>query len=262
MVASWACQWNDAGRSELLAISAIRRFWNVAELVAESWVSQLAGRYVAIFPAFAIGITIIFAEQPELRSWSIGESVIFSDKSILQPDQHNLFTDFASLFAHFTELQSDFSELLAKLVIFAVVAFLQSDQPQVSGSESRLFGFILADESLLADFAILQPDVSGLLAHKSELLSIESQLFGTLASVLVDYAKLQSIESELHADDTAVLSVESKLFDTALFAKLAVILAQLYQIQPIESELQSDVAFSLSIASIHTAKSTELLLSD
>lgn len=262
MVASWAYQRNDSRRSKLLAVGAIRRFWNVAKLVAQSWVSKLTRRHVAVFPAFAIGFTIIFAEQPELRPRSIGESLIFSDKSILQPDQHNLFTDFASLFAHVTELQSDISELLAKLVIFAIVAFLQSDQPQVPSSESRLFGFILTDEPLLADVAILQPDITGLLANKSKLLSIESQLFGTLASVLIDYAKLQSIEPELHADDTAVLSVEPKLFDTALFAKLAVILSQLYQIQPIESELQPNVAFSLSLASIHTAKSTELLLSD
>lgn len=194
MVASWACKRNDSGRAELLAIGSIGCFRYVTELVAESWVSELTRRYVTVFPALTISVSIILAKQPELCSRSFSKSILLTDEPILQSNQHNLFADIASLLAYVAKLQSDVAELFTKFILLAFVAILQPDEPEVSGSEPRLFGFLFTYKSLLADFAVLQPNVASLLTHEPKLLAIEPQLFCTFAAVLIDNAKLQPIE--------------------------------------------------------------------
>jgi hypothetical protein len=230
-------------------------------LVTESRVAKLTRWNVALFPAFAVCFAVLLTEQPELHAWSLSKSFVLADEPVIQPYEHNLLTNIASLFADEPELQSNVTRVFAELVILAFESKLQSNEPKISRSKSRLLGFLLTDESFLVDLTILQSDFACLLANEPQLFAVEPQLHRSLAALLVDYAKLQPIEPQVHSHNTAVLTIESKLFDTKLLAKLSIILAEL-QVQPLESQLQPDISIALRFSSIHAAKSNKLLLTD
>lgn len=263
MVASWSRQRHDARWTQLLALSAVRRFWNVTKLVAEPRLTQLAWRHVALLPELAVSVAFVLAQQPQLQSRSFSESLVFTDESILQPDQHRLLADLTALLTDVAELQSDLSELLAELFLLAFIAILQPDEPELPGVQSQLLRrVLLADKSLLADVTELQSDFSVVFADQPELLTFEPELLRSFTSFLSHDAELQSIESQLHANDSDVLAFESELFDAALLAELAVVLAKFDEIQPVESELQSNFAVAVRFAAVHAAKPAELLQPD
>lgn len=122
MVSFGPSKWNDSRWAQLLAISTVRCFRNVAKLVTKSWIAKLSWWNVTLLPTFTIGVSFIFAQQPELCTRSVSESILLAYEPFIQPDKHHLFADIASLFAHFTELQSDIAELLSQLFVFAIVA--------------------------------------------------------------------------------------------------------------------------------------------
>lgn len=190
MVASWPSKRNDSRRPQLLSIGSVGRFGHVTKLVAQSWVAELSRWDVALLPTLAVGLTILLAEQSQLRAGSFRQSIVFADKPVVQPDQHDLLTDVTALLADVAELQPDVTELLAQLVVFSIVAVVQPDESKVPGNEPGLLGFVFTNKSLLADFTIIQPDIAGLLTDQPQLLAFESQLFSAFAAVLVNNTEL------------------------------------------------------------------------
>lgn len=155
MVSSWASEWNDSGWSQFLTLGSIRCIRNVSKLVTKSGITKLSRWNVTLLPKFAICFSILFTKQSELRARRFSKPFLLSNKSILQPNEHNLFSYIAALFTNVAKLYSDVTKLFGQLFIFAVVAVLLSNKSQLSSNKPSLFCILLADKSVFAYISVV-----------------------------------------------------------------------------------------------------------